>query len=234
MRRRQFCLGLSLAAIVLPSCASVAETSAEPEPAPGGPAQPDLSIAANDTFLSTRRPEITSTTNLDELRHPDPLDLRDQLYALFLCTQAQQLGGTTPELSDAFSAFIGGFDANTQGAFVADANGRFDTEMGRAVIDQINANYRLSLRYEDGPFVLLLRRHPADTPSSSDTAGVIALAGVSAENIASLLHEGANRSINKGNFPTSLDCALTSLLHDINNIFGAQTQTSQTPPQCRP
>lgn len=116
-------------------------------------------------------------------------------YTLFISTSYDYAGlgnsGVVSQtLARRFKRFGTAIGEDNYAAFVSDpATGRLDVAAGRTILDKLKGWYHLSNPYSDGPYVIVLQRHPASAPVGDESAAVISLKGQSAERVMSILDE---------------------------------------------
>lgn len=174
MNRRQISIGLGASVLALAGCATSKATNAGGE---GG---------------------RYAVTRLHDVPRGSGERLYDT-YALFIATNRRLDTVVTPALSEAFLQFSSAMWGDSYGAFIGDARtAALDVGAGRRLLDRVNRNYGMSLRYEDGPFVVVLQHHPLRRKDEGDQAIVIEFADKSTQAMANSLSELSLRMPRKG------------------------------------
>jgi hypothetical protein len=93
-------------------------------------------------------------------------------------------------LAQRFKEFAAAIGPRSYAAFVGDpASQHLDAAAGRTVLDRATTKYGIKADYQDGPFIIVLREHPADATVAPGTPAAIALRGRSGQDIALILDE---------------------------------------------
>ena len=116
-------------------------------------------------------------------------------YTLFISTSYDyaRLANTDDVkalLAKRFKEFAAAIGPRSYAAFVGDPSSqKLDAAAGRTMLDRVKANYGIQADYQNGPYLIVLRDHPADAPSKKQTPAAIALRGRSGMDVGLILDE---------------------------------------------
>lgn len=111
-------------------------------------------------------------------------------YTLFIATQYSYRPEVSSTLTQAFDAFGDAIGDDNLAVFVTNqTTQRLDAAAGRTLLAVVNEQYSLSLKPDEGPYAILLPKHPADEPSREDRAVVVSFSRQSPDEIAAALDD---------------------------------------------
>lgn len=219
MATRAAVVGAALALLLVQGCATPSTRSAHST-------QDDIgALVANP--LAPAPSQAVFVASASEV--PRLSGVGDELYVLFAAT-APASAPVPDAVSSGLGAFADSLDAPTAVAILSGGDRRLNDEAGRALIERVSATYHMQINAEDGPFVILLPRHPDDAATADDMASVIGFRGAGYERVASVLEDATVSGHNKGAFTTSLPCYMYNLVEDMKVILDLRPQNSRPEP----
>ena len=226
MHNRQRASAVIIAALALAGCASSTVPEVQ-ESAAFGAQAPDIASFTQD--LGQYGGEVRFIAGMSET--PRQVSVGEQLYVLYFDSRPQSdplPGDIVAALSRLSSV------ARTPVTVLGDAEHRLNEEAGGTAVEQISARYGLALSSADGPFLVMLPRHPLDPAAEGDIANVVGFAGLPNDRIAAAISSAASASgPHKGEFtadPTCITYNIFSILITANPFVHSH---STPPPACR-